>query len=358
MERKFIKTGIPGLDPILGGGLLEGSVVTVSGPTGSGKSTLAAQFIYGGAMDYNEPGMYICLEENRRDFFFHNSGYEWDFATLEKDRKFILLDYPIHEVDQIVNQASAISEIISSTGTRRVVIDSIMPVALFFKGDEERKRGFLKFIENLHKWNVTTLIVSEDFRMSNSGARPSSEFGIESFTDGWINLFYKFDEKTMERSRFIEVIKMKGIAHSGRAYPAVLGSSGFSVIHEAGAAPVPVRPKIVKEKPQKEPEEAVISIEPGEITLPHPSESRPPPSPPPSPPEMPMRPLSAKRRLVRDEEMEQLKKLLAEEMPKKAKPAPAKPAGSILKSGKAPAKMSPSIQAKLDEVKKKIMKKK
>ncbi|HSB47236.1 MAG TPA: ATPase domain-containing protein, partial [Candidatus Bilamarchaeum sp.] len=212
------------------------------------------------------------------------------------------------------------------------------------------------FIENLHKWNVTTLIVSEDFRMSNSGARPSSEFGVESFTDGWVNIFYKFDEKTMERSRYIEVIKMKGIAHSNRAYPALLGPSGFSVVHEAGMAearPPPPAPK----KQRAEPEETVISIEPGEITLPHPAEAKP-AKPPPQPPQTPMVPLSSKRRLVREEEMEQLKKLLAEEAPVQRKAKPAQKPVAQPRAGKAPAKMSPTIQAKLDEVKKKIMKKK
>ncbi len=43
-ERKFVKSGIPGLDKVLGGGFLEGSVVTVGGPTGCGKSTFAMQF--------------------------------------------------------------------------------------------------------------------------------------------------------------------------------------------------------------------------------------------------------------------------------------------------------------------------
>lgn len=341
MERKFIKTGIPGLDSILGGGLLEGSVVTISGPTGSGKSTLAAQFIHSGAIDYDEPGMYICLEENRRDFFFHNSGFDFDFQALEKDRKFILLDYPIHEVDQIVSQSAAIAEIINSTGTKRVVIDSIMPIALFFKGEDERKRGFLKFIENLHKWNVTTLIVSEDFKMSDSGSRPSSEFGIESYTDGWVNIFYRYDEKSMERSRFVEVIKMKGIAHSNRSYPAVLGNGGFSIMHEAAVHEAPKKAK------KEAPPEAVISIEPGEITLPHPSEQK--PAKPPPVPQAPQKPLSSKKRLVGDEEMAQLKKLLEEsgEAPKKAP-----------KSGKVPARMSPSIKSRLDDVKKRIMKKK
>ncbi len=252
MERKFIKSGIDGLDEVLGGGILEGSIITVSGPTGAGKSTFAAQFLHNGAVQSNEPGLYISIEESRRDFYFHMGGFEMDFAALERDRKFILLDYPIHEVDQVLNQSASISEIINSTGVKRVVIDSVMPIALYFKGDDERKMGFLKFIENLRKWNVTTLIVSEDVKI-HSGSRPSSEFGIESFTDGWINLFYKYDERTMERSRFVEVVKMKGVAHSSRSYPAMLSSKGFTI---SSGQPKPSGAKTPASAPPAEKKEA------------------------------------------------------------------------------------------------------
>lgn len=245
MERRFVKSGIPGLDAVLGGGILEGSVVTVSGPTGAGKSTFAAQFLYSGASESGEAGLLISIEESRKDFFFHMSGYVWDFAGLERERKFVLLDYPIHEVDQIVNQPTAIAEIISSTGVKRVAIDSIMPIALYFKEDEERKKGFLKFIENLRKWGVTILIVSEDLKIAGSGSRPSSEFGVESFTDGWINLFFRYDDKRMERDRYVEVVKMKGVAHSSKSYPVTLGNRGFCV--GAGEAPqAPPAPKAEK----------------------------------------------------------------------------------------------------------------
>ena len=140
MERRFIKSGVSGLDELLGGGILEGSIITVSGPTGSGKSTLAAQFICNGALESGEPGVYIAIEESRKDFFFHMGGYGFDFDALEKDRKFVFLDYPVHEVDQIVTQSNAIYEIIHNTGAKRVVIDSIMPIALFFHSDDERKK--------------------------------------------------------------------------------------------------------------------------------------------------------------------------------------------------------------------------
>jgi len=264
MERRFVKSGIPGLDKLLGGGFLEGSITTVSGPTGSGKSTLALQYLYKGASEFNEPGLYICIEESRQDFQFHVSGYNWDFAKAEKERKFILLDYPIHEVDQILNQYSAIAEIISSTGVKRVVIDSIMPIALFFKEDDERKKGFLKLIENIRKWNVTTLIVSEDMKATNLGVLPNSAYGIETFTDGWINFTNNYDPKRGERVRMIEVLKMKGITHSYKPYPAVIDANGVTIVMEEMAAPEQrPRPRIPGEMSLAEAILPSIEKEPG-----------------------------------------------------------------------------------------------
>ncbi len=305
MERKFIKSGIPGLDEVLGGGILEGSIVTVSGPTGAGKSTFAAQFVHNGATGSDEPGLYISIEESRKDFFFHMGGYGWDFASLERDRKFILLDYPIHEVDQIVNQSAAIAEIINSTGVKRVVIDSIMPIALYFKNDEERRTGFLKFIDNLRKWNTTTIIVSEDMK-NHPVSRPGSEYAIESFTDGWINLFFRYDDKRLERMRYVEVVKMKGVNHSARSYPVTLSDRGFSLGN--GGEPEMPAAKAPKESP---PAGAALKAPP--------------------------------------------KKRVSKVPPPKA---PAKGDATAREGRAAPVKMTPGLYARLEEAKSKIMKKK
>jgi KaiC/GvpD/RAD55 family RecA-like ATPase len=358
MERKFIKSGIPGLDEALGGGFLEGSVITVSGPTGSGKSSFAAQFIYSGAADHDEPGIYIAIEESRRDFLFHMGGFVWDFESLERDRKFILLDYPIHEVDQIINQTAAIQEIINSSGIKRVVIDSVMPIALYFKSDEERKTGFLKFIENLHKWNVTTLIVSEDLKI-HSGSRPSSEYGIESFTDGWISLFFSYDEKTKERERNLEIVKMKGVSHSHRSWPATLTNAGFSI--SSGRAP------LAEEKPMK--------LKPAPVRKAA-SEAEAPPAPggrgdgPPAPPPKPLKTLRA----MPPPWAKPPAAPPAQQQRPAATPSPAQKAAAQPSSAPAqqkggtktqqagaakagPVKMTPALAARLAEAKKKIMKK-
>lgn len=249
MERRFVKSGIPGLDEVLGGGLLEGSIVTLGGRSGSGRSTFALQFLYNGAVQYNEPGLYISIEESKQDFFFHMSGYNWDLEKAELDQKLLFLDYPIYEVDQILTQYGAIQEIINSTGVKRVVIDSVMPIALFFPGGDERKKGFLKLIDNLRKWGTTTVLVAEDTTSQNVGSLPSSAYGIESFTDGWINIYYHYDDKIGERIRAVEVIKMKGLCHSNKAYPAMMDEDGFRILFSGKEKPNSAPPKKPTAKP-------------------------------------------------------------------------------------------------------------
>src|SRR5262245_20980232 len=58
-------TGVPGLDELLRGGLLESSSMLVSGAPGTGKSLLSDQFIVEGGQR-GEPGLLVCLEESAR----------------------------------------------------------------------------------------------------------------------------------------------------------------------------------------------------------------------------------------------------------------------------------------------------
>ena len=64
MAVELIKTGISGLDQVLKGGLRRNSSILVTGAPGTGKTILALQFIYYGAKDYNENGIFISTEES------------------------------------------------------------------------------------------------------------------------------------------------------------------------------------------------------------------------------------------------------------------------------------------------------
>ncbi|VVB98542.1 DNA repair and recombination protein RadB [uncultured archaeon] len=228
IKRDIVKSGIEGIDAMLGGGFTKGAITTLSGPTGCGKSTLAMQFLVNGAEQFQEPGLYIALEETRSSTYSNMAGYDWDIAKLEREKKILFLDYPIHEVDQFLFKNSAIEELIATMGIERVVIDSVMPIALLFQTDDERQKGFLKLIENIRRWGTTTLIVSEDTPATTQDVLPRTKYGMESLTDGWMHMYYLYDESG-SRKRALEVLKMKGVAHMSRIVPLSISSAGVSV---------------------------------------------------------------------------------------------------------------------------------
>src|SRR5438105_10684524 len=64
-----VKLGCPGLDTILGGGLLAGRVCLLEGGPGAGKRTLALQFVAEG-LKQGERVLYITLSESSSELAF------------------------------------------------------------------------------------------------------------------------------------------------------------------------------------------------------------------------------------------------------------------------------------------------
>ena len=62
-ERNLKKSGIPGLDKMLEGGIPEGHVVLIQGGAGSGKTMLSMQWLFSGWQQENDPGLYIAVTE-------------------------------------------------------------------------------------------------------------------------------------------------------------------------------------------------------------------------------------------------------------------------------------------------------
>ena len=56
------RTGVPGLDDVLAGGLASGHVFLLEGNPGTGKTTIALRFLMEGAKA-GEQGLYITLSE-------------------------------------------------------------------------------------------------------------------------------------------------------------------------------------------------------------------------------------------------------------------------------------------------------
>ena len=60
-------TGIQGLDEITGGGLPRGRPTLICGGAGCGKTLFGAEFLVRGAVQFDEPGVFMAFEETEKE---------------------------------------------------------------------------------------------------------------------------------------------------------------------------------------------------------------------------------------------------------------------------------------------------
>lgn len=228
-SNKYIQTGIPGFDELADRGFLKGSTITLSGPTGCGKSTFAMQFLVEGAKKYNEPGLYISLEDSKDTILAHMDRFNWKLEEMEAKKQLFFLDYPVYEVGQFLEKENAIGEIINTMGIERVVIDSIMPIALSFKTADERRSQLMNLLTNIRRWKTTTMVVSEDTNANPNDILPRTNYEFEKLSDGWVHISYYKDNEG-NRKRAVEILKMKGTHHVMKSFDLELTDKGFNVL--------------------------------------------------------------------------------------------------------------------------------
>ena len=224
----LVRTGVPGADAILEGGIYPGSAVLVSGPPGSGKSIFGMQYVYLGARDFGEPGLIVAIEETDKSLseYAGSIGLDrWDelvgkgAITIVTDDYFSKLDLP--------GSLEGIMETLARTTARRLVLDSMNLFKYYFPQDADRRRYLLKFIRILKKRGITSLMISEVM-----GVFPDMPLTEEMFmSDGNINLFLSRSGNNVERCFW--VTKMRRQPFSMKIVPMGIGRGGIEVFPDA-----------------------------------------------------------------------------------------------------------------------------
>ncbi len=218
-----VKTGVPGLDELIGGGFEKGSTVVVMGSAGCGKTTMLSQFLYNGAVEYGEAGVMISFEEQPDAILRHMKGYGFDFAALEKQGLFSTVSYRPHEVKKLVDEGGGlILDTISSIGAKRLAVDSLTSYALLFETQYQAREAEITLFELLQKWKCTTLMSAEwlgEGKKSGAGS-------VEYLADGVIIMHHPRHKSL--RYRAIEILKMRGAKQSEKLCPFEL-IDGFGV---------------------------------------------------------------------------------------------------------------------------------
>ena len=202
---RSLRTGVPGLDEILGGGLPEFSFNIIAGAPGSGKTTLAHQIMFANASP-RTPALYFTVlgEPAIKMLRYQQQFTFFDQAKLDGALRFINLSQVVLEQDLGAVLDAIIKEVESSEASI-VVVDSFRTVVrkALTNASEIELQGFVQRLAlHLTSWQATTFLIGE---YVEGELRDNPVFTV---ADGLFWLYQSIERNSIVRK--LQVMKLRG----------------------------------------------------------------------------------------------------------------------------------------------------
>jgi len=239
----YVPTGVPGVDKILAEkGIPRGHTILVCGGPGSGKTTFAIQFLYVGATQHGESGVYVTLEEEPSDIKTNMSKYGWDLKKLEDEKKLVFINVsPVRVAPsetggliqigmkefRLIKLLEAIRQGVKEANAKRLVVDPVTIFTLQYPDEVERIYAMRDLMRDLRKTGCTNLLISE---LRGTGWEREHQF--EEYLAQGVILLRTF-LKGSRLVRVFQVEKMRGLAIDNQPRPYDISGKGIEVYPSA-----------------------------------------------------------------------------------------------------------------------------
>lgn len=225
---KQLKTGVPGLDAILGGGLPEFSFNLLSGLPGCGKTTLAHQIMFALATP-NARALYFTVlgEPPLKMLRYQQQFLFFDFAKINESIRFVNLsdDLATGDLNHVLARIKLEQE---DFGASFVFVDSFRTVLQEAQRIGTDALSLQQFLQQLGvaltSWQATTFLVGQYSDEADSNS-------VCTVADGLLLLSQSIHRNSMVRS--IQVIKMRGQATSPGAHTFRITPQGIEIYPSA-----------------------------------------------------------------------------------------------------------------------------
>lgn len=225
-----VLTGITGLDEITGGGLPKGRPTLICGSAGAGKTLFSLEFIFRGALEYNEPGVIMTFEENANDLELNVASLGIDLRKLQKDN-LVKIDYVRVERSEIEETGEydldglfiRLGHAIDSIGAKRVVLDTLENLFSGLDSEAILRAELRRLFSWLKEKNVTAIITGE------KGDGTLTRQGLEEYVSDCV-IVLEHRVVNQISTRLLRIIKYRGSLHGTNEYPFLIDEEGISVL--------------------------------------------------------------------------------------------------------------------------------
>jgi circadian clock protein KaiC len=228
-NKNICKTGVPGLDVIVGGGLPKDQLYLIQGKPGTGKTTMAMQFLLEGART-GENTLYITFSETKAEIDAVAQSHNWDLSKIR-----ILELSTINQGGGVANQTTLFhpSEVemsktiaflldqIKETKATRIVFDSMSELRLLSETSLRYRRQMLAFKEFFINRGATVLFL--DDLTTEAG-----DLHVQSIVHG-VLLLEKFRAGYGVERRQFHIVKLRGVNFRGGTHDYLIQKGGIQI---------------------------------------------------------------------------------------------------------------------------------
>jgi circadian clock protein KaiC len=223
-------TGITGMDEITGGGLPKGRPTLVAGDAGCGKTLFATEFLINGAIQYDEPGVFLAFEESAEELAENVASLGFDLKQLIKQKK-LIVDYVRIERTEIEEAGEydldglfiRLGHAIDSIGAKRVALDTLEVLFSALRNQIILRAELHRLFRWLKDRGVSAVVTAE------RGEGKITRFGLEEYVaDCVILLDHRVSDQVSTRR--LRIVKYRGSLHGTNEYPFLIGQNGISVL--------------------------------------------------------------------------------------------------------------------------------
>jgi circadian clock protein KaiC len=202
----------------------------LAGGAGCGKTLFAVEFLVNGIIQYDEPGVFVALEESAEELAQNVSSLGFDLNDLIK-RKKLIIDYVRIERSEIEETGEydldglfiRLGYAIDRIGARRVVLDTIEVLFAALPNQGILRAELHRLFRWLKSKGVTAIVTGE------RGEGMMTRFGLEEYVADCVILL---DQRVNEQvsTRRLKIVKYRGSLHGTNEYPFIIGRNGISVL--------------------------------------------------------------------------------------------------------------------------------
>lgn len=229
-----VKTGIPGLDNLIGGGLPKGSFTTILGEYGVGKSTLAMQYLVNGVKEYGEPGVFVTFERDTDVITTEMRRFGWHLKTFQNEGNLKMIGGPLDKIIGLGEESEAepedllgeMVEVVDEMDAERLSIDGLGQFSLLFPDELSYRAGLASLGRSLSELGCTSIATIEKSSKEDQSGKAARDY----VSDGLITM--NWATVNSERKRALEIKKIRGSKHSTRLNYFDITESGIEIKEE------------------------------------------------------------------------------------------------------------------------------